>query len=103
MAEVQIYNGFDFANFRKITFETMTNYISEYHPEDKAEFKKVAIQKVVREKTLKSGKVKRTEKEQYVHIVASRWFYAKYFPQFLPVAKEKKENSVDAKDKLKDW
>lgn len=103
MAEVQVYNGFDFANFRKVSFDTMISYIEEYHPTDKADFKKAAIQTVVREKTLKSGKVKRTEKEQYVHIVAARWFYSKYFPQFLPVAKEKKEKPVAAIDKLKDW
>lgn len=89
--EIQVFQGFDFANFRKVSFDIMKAYIDTLHPEDKEAFKAAAIQEVEFDRTLKSGKVKHYNRTQYNHLAAARWFYSKYFPEFLPVAKEKKD------------
>lgn len=93
---------FDFADFRHITLEIMMDYIAANHPEDKADFKEAAFQVVEYDRTLKSGKVKHYCQEKYQHLIAARWFYSKYFPEYLPVAKEPKK-TVDAASLLKDW
>lgn len=61
-------------NFKKITAEDMKQYIEKNHPEDKKWFVSVAFD----------------SKGKYQHLIAVRAFCARYMPEIIPVAKEKK-------------
>lgn len=66
-----------FKNYKKTTFEEITNYISEENPEYEKQIKE----------SIDAGKS---------FLVIKRDFYQKYFKQYLPIAKPKKAT-------MKDW
>ena len=85
------------ADYKKVSFDEMREFIESYHPEDKAWFKKVAFSKNDdTPNTDKKGNLK------YNHLNAKRKFYIRYFKDELPVAEQKKE-PVNVFEKLKDW
>lgn len=71
-------------DFKHITLDQMKDYIEENgSAKDKKDFKKAAIV---------NGK--------YNHLVAVRWFCARFMPDLIPVGKGKEPNKSDF---LKDW
>lgn len=80
---------FEADSFKKITLDSMCDFIEKYYPEDKKWFKKVAFED-------KNG----NKVEKYNHLNAVRKFCEKYAPELLPIAKEKK---APATKRLADW
>lgn len=64
-------------NYKTITLEDMMNYIDEYAPEYKQEFKEAAIIE------LKTGE------KRYNYMRAKRAFCQKFMPQLLPQSSHK--------------
>ena len=83
---------FEAESYKKITLDTMMDYIEENFPKDKAWFKSVALV----ERTNKKGETV----VRYSHLDAVREFCKKYAPELIPESKAKKQT---AKDKLKNW
>ena len=79
----------EFYDMKSITLQNMIDYIEENKPEDKKAFKKAAF-------TTKDGKATK----KYNHLHAVRWFCEQYFPDLIPVKKEKAPNKSDV---LKGW
>ena len=80
---------FEAESFKKITFESMVEFIEKHYPQDKAWFKEVVFKD-------KDG----NPTEKYNHLNTVRKFCEKYAPELLPKAKPKK---LSVKDRLKDW
>ena len=70
---------FKTADFKKITFDEMVDFIEANYPDDKAWFKQVCYQN-------KKGEAV----EKYNHLNAKMKFCEKYAPNLIPKAKEKK-------------
>ena len=73
----------DKVEYKKITFEFMTDYILKNASNDKHWFKSVAID----------------ENGNYNHLVAKKAFCERYMPNVIPKAKPRVKKS----DILKDW
>lgn len=79
-------------DYKTIKLAEMQDFIEKYHPEDKEEFKKHAIEYV---------KIKNTDgvKPVYRHMKARKYFCEKYMPELLP----KKKDKVKKSESILNW
>lgn len=73
-----------FKDFKKITVDDMADYIEAEKPDEKHDFKVAAY----------------PNEKDYNHLAARKYFYEKYFPDYIPKAKPEEPKKSD---RIKDW